>query len=104
MNGALASVVESVIPLDVHEFAQEMGISAYLNDVIELARQGFPSSPVRVSLGQDSEEERHRYIALDVEVAGKTAEDLLAGQRVWSVGIGKVCPSWQAVYFVLGWR
>jgi hypothetical protein len=41
---------------------------------------------------------------LDVEAGGRTADELLAGQRVWSRGIGRVCPSRLAVYFVLGWR
>jgi hypothetical protein len=57
-----------------------------------------------VSLGQDAEDETHRYIALDVEVGGRAAEELLAGQRTWSAGLGRVCPSHFAVYFVLGWR
>jgi hypothetical protein len=57
-----------------------------------------------VSLGQDAEDEMHKYIALDVEVSDQTTEELLAGQRKWSAGISRVCPSRHAVYFVLGWR
>jgi hypothetical protein len=57
-----------------------------------------------VSLGQDAEDETHRYIALDVEAGGQAAEDLLAGQRRWSAGLGRVCPPRHAVHFVLGWR
>jgi hypothetical protein len=92
------------IPAEVEEFAAKKGANGYLNAVIELAQRAFPSSALRVSLGQDAEDETHRYIALDVEVGGKAAEELLAGQRIWSAGISRVCPSRHAVYFVLGWR
>jgi hypothetical protein len=72
--------------------------------VIALSRQAFLSSALCVSLGQDAEDEMHQYIALDVEVGGQATEQLLAGQRIWSAGVTRVCPSRHAVYFVLGWR
>jgi hypothetical protein len=101
---ALATLPGPVIPPEVREFAAEKGVNRYLGAVIDLARQAFPSSALSVSLGQDAEDEAHRYIALDVEAGGRTAEELLSGQHVWSGGIGRICPSRQAVYFVLGWR
>jgi hypothetical protein len=104
MNHALATLPSPVVPQEVREFAAEKGVDQNLGEVIELARQAFPSSALSLSLGQDSENETHRYIALDVEAGGRTADELLAGQRVWSGGIGRVCPPRQAVYFVLGWR
>jgi hypothetical protein len=104
MNDAPAILSGPVVPPEVREFAARKGISRYLGAVINLAREAFPSSALCVSLGRDAEDETHHYIALDVEAGGLTAEELLAGQRVWSGGIGRVCPSRQAVYFVLGWR
>src|SRR5438094_330929 len=104
MNDSLVTVAGPAIPPEVQEFAVEMGVSRYLNAMLDLAGQAFPSSALQVSLGQDAEDERHRYIALDVEVDGWTTEELLAGQRHWSAGVGRVCPSRYAVYFVLGWR
>ena len=104
MNPTLATVSGPAVPLEVQEFAAEKGVKQYLDAVINLAGRAFPSSAVRVSLGQDAEDKTHQYIALDVEAGGQTAEELLAGQRIWSGGIGRVCPSRQAVYFVLGWR
>jgi hypothetical protein len=104
MNDSLVTLSRPGIPPEVQEFATEKGVSRYLSAVIDLAQQAFPSSALRVSLGQDAEDERHQYIALDVEVGGKAAEELLAGQRIWSSGVGRVCPSRHAVYFVLGWR
>jgi hypothetical protein len=104
MNDSLVTSSRPAIPPEVQEFAAEQGASPYLNAVIDLARQAFPSSALSVSLGQDAEDERHQYIALDVEAGGRTTEELLAGQRVWSAGVGRVCPSRHAVYFVLGWR
>jgi hypothetical protein len=104
MNGSLVALPRPTIPADVQEFAAAKGVSHYLNAVIDLARQAFPSSALCVSLGQDAEDESHQYIALDVEVGGRAAEELLAGQRAWSAGVRRVCPSRDAVYFVLGWR
>jgi hypothetical protein len=93
-----------VIPPEVQEFAAEKGVSPYLNAVIDLARRAFPSSALCLSLGQDADDETHQSIALDIEAGGQAAEELLAGQRAWSAGVGRVCPSRLAVYFVLGWR
>ncbi len=104
MNDSAVTLSEPTIPPEVQEFAVAKGVSGYLNKVIGLARQAFPSSALCVSLGQDAEDERHQYIALDVEVGGQATEELLAGQRIWSAGISRVCPSRHAVYFVLGWR
>lgn|SRR5262245_57437516 len=104
MSYSLASRSGTVVPSEVREFAAEKGVNRYLGAAIDLVRQAFPSSVLSVSLGQDAEDETHRYIALDVEAGGRTTEELLAGQRAWSAGIGRVCPSRQAVYFVLDWR
>ncbi len=104
MNDALAPWSDPAVPPDVQEFARDKGVSRYLNAVIDLARQTFPAAALCVSLGQDAEDERHQYIALDVAVSGQATEELLAGQRTWSAGLGHVCPSRDAVYFVLGWR
>jgi hypothetical protein len=104
MNDSLVALSGPAIPLDVQEFAVKKGVLRYLNALVDLARQAFPSSALRVSLGQDAEYEKHQYIALDVEVGGQATEELLAGQRLWSSGISRVCPSRDAVYFVLGWR
>lgn len=103
MNDALVTVSTPAIPSEVGEFAAEKEVGRYLNDLIDLARRAFPSSSLSVSLGQDAEDERHRYIALDIEGSGLATEKLLAGQRIWAEGVRRVCPSRYAVYFVLGW-
>jgi hypothetical protein len=99
----LATPRQAVTP-GVQEFAAEKGLGGYLDGVVELAQQSFPASDLCVSVGQDAEDETHRYIALDIEVGGLAAEELLACQSAWSVGLGRVCPAHSAVYFVLGWR
>jgi hypothetical protein len=104
MNDTLVASPRPAIPPEVQLFAVDKGISQYLNAVIDLTRQTFPASALRVSLEQDAEDESYRYIALDVEVGDQTTEELLAGQRTWSTGISRVCPSRHTVYFVLGWR
>jgi hypothetical protein len=104
MNDSLATLSRPTVPPEVQAFAAEKGASPYLNAVIDPARQAFPSAALWVSHGQDAQDERHQYIALDVEAGSQATEELLAGQRTWSAGLGRVCPSSQAVYFVLGWR
>ena len=104
MNDSLVVLSGPAIPPEVQEFAVEKGVSRYLHAVIDLVRQAFPSSALCVSLGQDAEDETYQYIALDVEVGGQATEGLLAGQRIWSAGMSRICPSRHAVYFVLGWR
>src|SRR5262245_14258224 len=84
MNGALVAASPPGTPPEVQKFAAEKGVSPYLGAIIDLARQAFPSSDQYVSLGQDAEDEAHRYIALDVDTGGQSADELLAGQRTWS--------------------
>jgi hypothetical protein len=104
MNDSLVSPPSPTISPAVEEFAAIKGFCRYLSPVIDLARQAFPSSALAVSVGQDAEDERHEYIALDVEVGNLAVEELLVGQRTWSAGLSGVCPSCFAICFVLGWR
>jgi hypothetical protein len=104
MSVSLASVSWPVVPRDAEEFAMAMGVHPFLKAVMELTEQLFHSSTLSVSLGQDAEDERHRYIALDIDVAARTAEELLALQHQWTAGLARLCPPHAAVYFVLGWR
>ena len=101
---AAAISLPPAIPPEVRAFATEKGVAPHLPAVVALAQRAFPSSALTVTLGQDAEDESHRYIALDVEVGGLDPEELLARQQVWSAGILQVCPAPGAVYFVLGWR
>lgn len=104
MSSSLVTYSGPANPTEVKELAVAKGAYPYLEAMIDLARQAFPNSTLRVSLGQDAEDEAHRYIALDAEVCGPTTEELLAGQKIWSAGVPGVCPSRYAVYFVLGWQ
>jgi hypothetical protein len=81
MNDSLVALSGPAIPPEVQEFAVEKGVSRYLDAVIGLARQAFPSSSLCVSVGQDAEDETHQYIALDVEAGGRSAEELLVGRQ-----------------------
>src|SRR5438105_7153814 len=89
----IADVSRPATPREVQEFASARGIDGYLEAVIDLARESFPSSALCVSLGQDAEDETHQYIALDVDVSGLASDELLNGQQRWSAGIQRVCPS-----------
>lgn len=99
-----ATLAGSALSSEVQEFAVEKGGARYLDAVIDLARHSFPTSTLSVSLEQDAEDETHQYIAFDIATSNQTTEELLAGQRNWSAGLGRICPARDAVYFVLGWR
>lgn len=86
MSDSSPAVSSVSIPPTVHEFAAEKGAARYLDKVIDLARQAFPSRPLSVTLDEDAEAESHRYIAIDVEVADLAPEQMLAGQRPGPVG------------------
>src|SRR5258707_7976944 len=101
MTAPAISLPIPIIPAEVRVFAAEKGVAPHLAAVVELARRAFPFSPLLVTVGQDAEDEGHRYIALDIEVGGLHAEELLAGQQVWSAGLFTACPARCAVYFVL---
>ncbi len=92
-----------VVPSDVYDFVFEKHLTS-LPEVLRFTRETFPSSQLTVCLGQDAEEESHRYVALDVEVAHLSAQELLTAQQAWSAGLGSVCPPGQATWFVLGWK
>lgn len=93
-----------IVPQVVQDFADEKGFGPYLNAVIELAERAFPASNLCLSLGQDAEDGDHQYVAVDIDAGDRTVDELLAGQRIWSAEISRVCPSRYAVYFALGWR
>ena len=92
MNSSSVTLSLPAIPREVYEFAVEKGVSRYLNALIDLAREAFPSSTLSASFGQDAEDETHQYIAFDVEVGDLTAEGVFAGRRAWSAGVPGVCP------------
>jgi hypothetical protein len=104
MSDSLLAVPRPAIPAEVQDFAAEKGLSRFLKATIDLAQQAFSSSALQVSLGQDAEDETQRYVAIDVDVSGLSTDELLSGQRIWSAGVSRACPSRYAVYFVLGWR
>ena len=104
MDGSSVTLPSPAIPAGVREFAAERGVGSYLDAVIDVAQEAFPSSVLSVSLGEDAEDDTHQYIAIDVGADGRSSDELLAGQRAWSEGIARVCPSRHAVHFVLGWR
>jgi hypothetical protein len=103
MTEQTATLPLALLPAEALAFAVQQRVSEYLPAVIDLTRRVFPASVLHVCLGEDAEDENHRYIALDVEVGAMDLDELLAAQRAWSAGLFAVCPASQAVHFVLGW-
>jgi len=104
MSGSLATLPSQLLSSEVTVFACAKGVDGYLDRVIDLTRRNFPESAMWVSVEQDSEDDRHEYIALDVEVGLLNSEELFQAQRNWSAEIVQMCPSQFVVFFVLGWR
>jgi hypothetical protein len=104
MIETVAAAAKPRVPAEVREFAIGKGLGNYLDAVVSLARTAFPSSELCVGLGRDADDETHHYIALDVAASSLSSEELLAGQRAWSSGFRRVCPSHLGVFFVLGWQ
>jgi|SRR3954468_18150221 len=104
MIDEIAQLPSPAVPPEVLAFASQKGIRDHLPAVLALTRRVFPTSALAVSVDADAEEESHRYVALDVEVGALDVDELLAAQRAWSAELLAICPSREAVYFVLGWR
>ena len=104
MNAFPDTLPRPLVSAAVQGFANSKGIGGWLNAVIDLAQQAFPTASLSISVGQDAEDQSHQYVAIDVDAGSQSAEELLTGQRAWSTGIGRICPAPNAVYFVLGWR
>jgi hypothetical protein len=102
-NEMLAPSVPSAPP-EVVAFAAQQGVAQFLPSVVEFTRRVFRSCPLSISIGQDAEDETHRYVALDVNVTSLDPDQLMAAQLAWSANIFSVCPAPYTVHFVLGWQ
>jgi hypothetical protein len=90
-NGSMVAILP-VIPPEVEQFAAVKGLNGYLNAVIDLAGRAFPSCGLSLTLGQDAEDETHRYIAIDVDAGAKRSKSCWPGSESGPRNSGAFAP------------
>ncbi len=82
-----------VIPPEVVAFAREQCVEKYLPEVVELARQVYPSATRFDIFTEDDPEiadDRHIIFELDVPL---TVEQEGEADRRWGEGLFRICPA-----------
>ncbi len=82
-----------VIPPEVHAFAREQGVEQYLTELIELARQVYPSATRFDVFTEDDPEianDRHIVFELDVPINLEQARE---ADRRWHTGVFRIVPA-----------
>jgi hypothetical protein len=94
MNIPIASAApHPVIPPEVVAFAREQGVEKYLPELVELARQVYPSATrFEVFTEDDPEIANDRHIVFELDVP-MTVEQLLEADRRWGTGLFRICPA-----------
>jgi hypothetical protein len=90
-----------LIPAEVAAFAAKHNVSNPLLEILSLTQRLFPSSSITPRLEQDAEVDDQWVIAVEVDVTGFEASQLVAAQRQWSEGLFSCCPSTHAHLFCL---
>ena len=81
------------VPPEVVAFAREQGVEKYLPDLIELARQVYPSATrFDVFVEDDPEIANDRHIVFELDVP-LTVEQALEADRRWRDGLFRICPA-----------
>jgi len=86
----------------VHAFADEEGVTPYLEPVLALTRRLFPGRVLRASVEADGEIPGERYLAIDVDIAGLEADAVVAARRLWDRELAHHCPRDLRHSFYLG--
>lgn len=84
---------QPVIPPEVVAFAREQGVEKYLPQLVELARQVYPSATRFDVFTEDDPEianDRHIVFELDVPL---TVEQERETDRRWGEGLFRICPA-----------
>src|SRR5437868_1051084 len=93
-----------VFPADVLAFAAERGVADYLGPLYALAKRCFAGADIAVRLEEDAEIAGYRWIAYEVDSAGRTAEQLFDAHLRYTQALVELCPPDVSECFVLGMR
>lgn len=89
----VSAAPQPVIPPEVVAFAREQSVEEYLPELIELARQVYPSATRFDVFTEDDPEianDRHIVFELDVPL---TVEEALEADRRWHRGVFQIVPA-----------
>lgn len=90
---AVSTPPQPVIPPEVISFAREQGVEKYLPELVEWARQVYPSATRFDVFTEDDPEianDRHIVFELDVSL---TVEEALEADRRWHRGVFQIVPA-----------
>src|SRR5271165_3554936 len=89
-------------PPDVVDFAKKNKVDTYLDPLLNLLRDIFPTARSwQVLLKQDPEIRDDSHIVFDVRIAAPDVPDFLAAQRRWYEESFRICPAPLAFLFCL---
>ncbi len=89
----VTSAPRPTVPPEVLAFAREQGVEQYLPELIELARQVYPSATRFEVFTEDDPEianDRHIVFELDVPL---NAEQAVKADRSWGEGLFRIVPA-----------
>ncbi len=104
MPPTLTTSTPPVFQKDVLALAAERGVTEYLAPLLDLTRQCFPGASVSVVNEDDAEIAGLRWVAFEVDAAGRDADQLFDGQRRWTEAFVRTCPPAAREAFALGMR
>ena len=82
-----------IIPSEVHTFAREQGVEPYLPELIELARQVYPSATrFDVFVEEDPEIAKDRHIVFELDIPNNLEQAREANHR-WHTGVFEIVPA-----------
>jgi hypothetical protein len=89
----MSAAPHPIVPPEVLAFAREQGVEKYLPELIEWARQVYPSATrFEVFAEDDSEIANDRHIVFELDVPLSVKQSLEADRR-WGDGLFRICPA-----------
>ena len=97
-----AQPIPPALPLEVHSFAAEQAVAAYLPSVLEMTRRIFADAQLSVVVEDDPEIPHDRHIVLIVKAKGLDVAQALAARWEWHRELFACCPAPLVCVFRLG--
>src|SRR5438552_5512520 len=89
-------------PPEVLAYAEEQGVSTYLDPLLDATRRAFPQAPLQVYVEEDPEIAGERHIVFLVDVTGRLADELFGAENRWTEDLFACCPSTHVCVFRIG--
>jgi hypothetical protein len=87
-------ILSLAVPPDVKAFATQHGVAPYLSAVLDMTQRRFPDArQFAVLVEEDPEIADDRHIAIEVDLAGITAEQYVERDGQWGHELFQLCPA-----------